>query len=113
MADVFNRYFNGINNHDYATYSSALTAGARANQPESTFNTGYETTTDSNETVTAINGCGASLSAVVTFTSNQDPKDSVDGSACNNWQITFPLAAQGNGYLIGTPPKGSAQWSDC
>jgi hypothetical protein len=113
VVDVFNRYFNGINNHDYATYSSALTPAAQANQPESDFNKGYETTTDSNETVSAIYGSGANLTAVVTFTSNQDPKDSVDGSACNNWQLTFPLVAQGNGYLIGIPAKGSTQWSDC
>src|SRR5262249_39663043 len=72
VVDVLNRYFTGINNHDYATYASALTTAEQANQPESQFNKGYATTTDSNETVTSISGSGANLMVVVTFTSRQD-----------------------------------------
>jgi hypothetical protein len=49
----------------------------------------------------------------VTFTSQQDPADSVDGSACNNWQLTLPLVQQGSGYLISVPAHGSSTWSDC
>jgi len=86
----------------------------RGQNSQSTFNSGYATTTDSGETVTAIIGSGSSLTAVVTFTSHQDPANSVDKqSSCNHWQLTLPLAAQGSGYVITTPSPGYARYTDC
>jgi hypothetical protein len=113
VVDLFNRYFDGINTHNYSEYAATLDAGMRGKNNQSTFNSGYATTNDSNETVTSITGSGARLTAVVTFTSHQDPADSVDNHSCNTWQLTLPLVAQGSGYLITSPPSGYAQYADC
>ena len=58
------------------------------------------------------NGDG-SLTASVSFTSTQDPSDSVDKSSCNKWTLNLPLVPQGSGYVISTPPSGYATHSDC
>ena len=78
VVDLFNQYFDGINTRNYSEYAGTLDAVYRGQNSQSTFNSGYATTTDSDETVTAINGSGSNLTAVVTFTSHQDPADSVD-----------------------------------
>ncbi len=114
VVDLFNRYFDGINTRNYSEYAGTLDAVYRGQNSQSTFNSGYATTTDSGETVTAINGSGSNLTAVVTFTSHQDPANSVDKqSSCNHWQLTLPLVAQGSGYAITTPAPGYARYTDC
>ncbi len=113
VVDLFNRYFEGINTHNYTEYSGTLSAGMQSQNSQSSFDSGYATTTDSNETITSISGSGSNLTAVVTFTSHQNPKDSVDKSSCNNWQLSLPLVAQGSGYVIAVPPSGYAQYTDC
>jgi hypothetical protein len=53
-------------------------------------------------------------SATVTFTSHQDKGTGIDGSACNNWRLTYYLVPQGAGYVIGPPPAGYKPiYSDC
>ena len=47
-------------------------------------------------------------SAIVTFTSRQAAGTGIDGSACNNWRITYFLVPHGAGYLIGPPPGGTS-----
>lgn len=113
VLDLFNRYFDGINTHNYSEYAGTLDAGMRQKNSQATFNSGYATTRDSNETVTSISGSGSRLTAVVTFTSHQDPADSVDNNSCNTWQLTLPLVAQGSWYLITSPPSGYARYADC
>jgi hypothetical protein len=113
VEDVFTRYFTGINSHSYTEFASALDAGMQAKNPQSSFASGYATTTDSNETINSITSSGGGLTAVVTFTARQAPSDSPDNSACNNYTLTLPLVPQGSGYLITTPPSGYASYSDC
>jgi hypothetical protein len=113
---VLAHYFHGINTHDYTEYASVLDAGRRAAQPESSFNAGYGSTRDSGMTLTSLADTGGGeLAATVTFTSHQDPAQSIDGSACNNWTLTLYLAPQGDGsYLITHAPVGyHAAHSDC
>jgi len=111
---LFNRYFNSINTRNYTEYSSTLDSTMRANNPKSHFDSGYATTTDSSEEVNSIaaNGDG-SLTVNVSFTSTQDPSDSVDNSSCNKWTLNLPLVPQGSGYVISTPPSGYATYTDC
>jgi hypothetical protein len=110
---LFATYFHGINYHNYAEFASTLDAGMQAKNPQSTFDKGYATTTDSAETITSISDSASGLTAVVTFTSRQDPSDSPDKSACNNYQLTLPLVPQGSSYVITTPPSGYATYSPC
>jgi hypothetical protein len=114
VVDLFNRYFDGINTRNYSEYAGTLDAGYQGQNSQASFDSGYATTTDSDETLTAISGSGGSLTAVITFTSHQDPADSVDKqSSCNHWQLTLPLVAQGSGYVITTPAPGYASYTDC
>jgi hypothetical protein len=110
---TFTHYFGGINAHDYTEYASALDSAMQAANPKSTFDSGYSTTTDSNEKINSIGGSGGNLTAVVTFKSMQAASDSPDGSTCNDYTLALPLVQQGSGYVIATPPSGYASYTDC
>jgi hypothetical protein len=112
---LLSRHFQGINTLDYAEYVSGLTPQDAADQPQSNFDSGYQTTKDSGMTLTSLSSTGSGLAATVTFTSQQAPADSVDNSACNSWTITYYLVPSGTGYLIGPAPPGApkATYSDC
>ena len=112
---LLSHYFHGINTRDYAEYASTLSPAEQAKQSQSTFESGYATTTDSAMTLTSLTSDGAAgLVATVTFTSRQSPAQSVDHSACNAWTLNFYLVPQGTGYLIGPAPSGyQPSHSDC
>ena len=111
---LLSHYFHGINSRDYAEYASTLNPAEQAKQSQSTFQSGYATTTDSGMTLTTLASNGAGLVATVTFTSHQSPAQSVDHSPCNTWTLNFYLVPQGTGYLIGPAPSGyQPRHSDC
>jgi len=102
---MVNHYFTAINQHDYPAFASLLDQQMKQRDPESAFDSGYATTTDSAETLTGISGAGSGgLAASLTFTSRQSPADSPDNSACDQWSIILFLDPNGTGYLIGAPP---------
>ena len=93
---TLNRYFQGINTHDYAQYQSAHDAAEQATEPQSNFTSGYASTTDSGMTLVSLaSTANGGESATVTFTSHQAAGSSIDGSTCNNWQLTFFLVPRG------------------
>ena len=103
---LLNRYFTAINKHDYSAWVSLFDQQLQQPDPESSFDAGYATTTDSAVTLTSISGTGSgSLAASVTFTSQQSPADSPDNSSCDQWSITLFLVPDGSAYLIGPPPS--------
>lgn len=108
-------YFAAINAHDYTAYSSLLDAGMRQQNPPSKFSSGYATTRDSTEEITAISSTGSGeLAATVSFTSHQSPANSANNSTCTKWLITLYLLPQGSGYLITTAPPGyHASYQGC
>jgi len=112
---VLSHYFQGINRRDYAEYASSQTAAGKANQPQSSFDSGYATTVDSGMTLTLLAPTGdGDLTATVRFTSRQSPSDSVDGSACNGWILNLYLVPSGTGYLITpAPPSYEPSHTDC
>jgi hypothetical protein len=108
-------YFQGINTHNYAEYASSLDAQQLATQPESEFNSGYSSTSDSGMKLISLTSAGnGGLTATVTFTSHQAEGTGVDGSSCNNWTLNFYLVKQGASYLKGAAPSGyQPTYSDC
>jgi hypothetical protein len=110
-----NRYFSAINAHNYSAYNSLLDAKEQQGNSRATFDSGYATTKDSNEVLTGIDDTGGgNLTAHVSFTSHQNPANSVDGSACNNWQISLYLVPQGSSYVMTAAPAGyHAAYADC
>lgn len=108
VAAFLNQYFGAINNHDYQSYRALLSPQLQEGLTEAQFASGYQTTADSTETLTGISTAGnGDLAADVTFTSHQDPADSVDKTqSCTNWAITLFLSPDGNGgYLIDQHPS--------
>jgi hypothetical protein len=112
---ALSHYFQGINDRNYTEYASSQTAQGKRNQPESSFEAGYATTTDSNMALTSLAPTGdGDLTATVTFTSRQSPSDSVDDSACDNWTLNLYLVPGGSGYLITpAPPDYEPTYTDC
>jgi len=108
-------YFQGINTHNYAEYASSLDPQQLATQPESEFNSGYSSTSDSGMKLISLTSAGnGGLTATVTFTSHQAAGTGVDGSSCNNWTLNFYLVKQGDSYLKGAAPSGyQPTYSDC
>jgi len=112
---VLSHYFQGINDRDYAEYASSQTAQGKADQPESSFDAGYATTSDTGMTLTSLTPTGGGdLTATVAFTSQQSASDSVDNSACNDWTLNLYLVPNGAGYLIAPAPPGyEPTYTDC
>ena len=108
-------YFQGINTHNYAEYSSALDAQEQAGEPKSAFRSGYKSTTDSGMQLITLESTGnGGLAATVTFTSHQDSGTGIDGSPCNNWHLTLYLVKQGTSYLQGAAPSTyKPTYTDC
>ncbi len=112
---LLQRYFTAINQHDYAAYASLLDPQVRQQSTPAAFYSGDGSTTDSDETLTGISAASSGgVAAAVTFTSHQQPADSPDNSACDDWSITLYLVPDGAGYLIGLPPSGyQASYTSC
>ncbi|WP_300610002.1 hypothetical protein [Trebonia sp.] len=103
---LLNRYFTAINTRNYTAYNSLLDAQLQASDTSSSFYSGYATTKDSAETLTSIADTGAGdLAATVSFTSHQNPADSINNSSCTMWTITLYLVPQGSSYVITAPPS--------
>jgi hypothetical protein len=105
VTTFLNSYFTAINAHDYQAYDSLLDQQLQP-YPQSSFDAGYGSTTDSDETLTGITDTGSGGEAAsVTFTSHQQPAESPDNSSCDQWSITLFLVPNGNGYLEGAAPS--------
>lgn len=104
---LLTRYFTAINSHDFTGYQALLDARMRRSVTAARFASGYRSTRDSGATLTGIStAADGRTTAVVTFTSHQDPADSPDRSSCTNWSITLFLDRSGGGYLIGPAEPG-------
>ena len=91
---LVNNYFTAIDQHDYSAYASLFDQQMQQQNPESSFDSGYATTTDSAETLTSIsNTDSGGLAASVTFTSQQNPADSPDSSSCDQWSVMARTAS--------------------
>lgn len=107
VAQFLDQYFTAINNHDYQSYISLLSPQSQQGFTAAQFSSGYRTTVDSAETLTGISTAdNGDLQADVSFTSHQDPADSVDGTqSCTDWTISLFLEQNGSSYLIDPPPS--------
>jgi hypothetical protein len=113
---LLDRYFNAINTHNYPGYFGLLTTQQQQQISQSQFDKGFASTKDSSETLQTLSAAsGGDVTVTVTFTSHQDPADSINGhESCTNWHITMYLQRSGGSYLIGKPPSGyKASYSAC
>jgi hypothetical protein len=105
VADFLGQYFAAINSHDYQSYVSLLNPNMQKDMTAQQFDSGYRSTADSSETLTGIStAANGDTVAAVTFTSHQDPADSVDHKeTCTDWKISLFLEQASTGYVIDQP----------
>ena len=111
---LLHEYFTAINNRDYPGYIALFTQQERQVLTIGRFYSGYRSTQDSGELLADISTDSGTV-ATVTFTSHQNPADSVNHrESCTLWRISLFLQPNGSGYLIGPPPPGyHASYADC
>jgi hypothetical protein len=107
VAAFLGQYFSAINSRDYQTYISLLSPQAQQGLTVQQFDKGFASTADSAETLTGLSAASnGDTVAAVTFTSHQNPADSVDqAEACTNWDISLFLESDGTSYLIDVAPS--------
>jgi hypothetical protein len=108
-------YFTAINSRDYHAYLSLLGPEAQATYTRRDFMHGYRSTSDAAEKLKRIYTAGGYTVAVLTFTSHQDPQDSVDGQeSCTRWRISLYLQPTGTGYtMVPAPPGYHPAFASC
>jgi hypothetical protein len=106
-------WFKAINQHDYNAY--VRLESPQYNMNSAAFSSGYSSTTESAAALEEISDLGhGGEAAKVSFTAHQSPAQSVDGSACNRWSITFYLSPVGKNYLEQpAPPNYLPTYQDC
>ncbi len=109
------KYFAAINHHDYYQYLSLLSPANRQNETMQKFDSGFSSTTDSQEMITSIVNYGSGVTgAALSFVSHQLPSQSATNSSCTEWDITLFLKRSGGRYYIGPSQPGyQAQYSAC
>lgn len=113
---LLDSYFSAINGRDYQHYIALLTPQEQQTVTPAQFSTGFGSTKDSGELLQGISvAAGGTTVAAVTFTSHQNPAESINGSeSCTRWHILLYLQPNGNGYLIGKPPASyKASYAAC
>jgi hypothetical protein len=115
VLEFLDRYFTAINTHDYQAYAGLLDQQVLEQSSAAKFYSGDGSTTDSDATLVGISETNSGVvAAAITFTSRQQPAESPDQSACDNWSITVYLVPDGSGYLLGLPPPGyQASYTSC
>jgi hypothetical protein len=105
VAAFLGQYFDAINRHDYAAYT-ALEGPREQGMSRAQFDSGYDSTSDSAQTLLGIAVAGnGDLIAQVSFTSRQQPGQSITGTSCTDWTISLYLLPAGQGFLIDSPPS--------
>jgi hypothetical protein len=116
IVTLLDQYFAAINARDYQGYIGLLTPQEQQGLTPAQFASGFRSTVDSGARFASIStAADGRIVAVVTFTSRQNPVDSVNHrEACTNWRISLFLEPNGSGYLIGKPPPGyQASYAAC
>ena len=103
---VVTHYVAAINSHNFRAYRRLFASTSRSSLTRSGFVQGYGTTHDSRVMLRRIGGTvPGELTAVLSFTSHQQPGQSPTGTACTRWRITLFLVNQGQQYFLVAPPS--------
>jgi len=106
VARFLSRYFESINTQNYAAYRALYDPVSNPAQSESGFLSGYRSTNDTGMTLVRLVPSGAGWLATVTFTSHQDPSDSLLGTSCTQWRVHYLLASSGSTFVLEHLPAG-------
>jgi hypothetical protein len=95
VQDVLSRYFEAINQKNYAAWAATVTPALAAEQPEAAWRQGYRSTQDGTIRLSRIDEVAPGrLVALVSFVSAQRPEDAPNrlnlAQIC--WRVSMPLA---------------------
>lgn len=118
IAAMFETYFGGINDKDYAAVATVLDPAGSIDPDDAdqmaAFQKGTRSTRDSDITLVAISGLtGDLILAEVTFQSEQNAGDGPRGRSyetCTRWDIAYTISSSTAGYRI---VKGKAASRPC
>lgn len=100
VANVFKKYFGGINSANYEQAWRTLSPKLRG-PSWSSFAKGTSTSYGTQAAISSVApGPGESVTAHVTFTSVQSPEKGPDGDTCDNWDLDCTLIPAGGSWLI-------------
>lgn len=100
VANVFKKYFGGINSANYEQAWRTLSPKLRG-PSWSSFAKGTSTSYGTQAAISSVApGPGESVTAHVTFTSVQSPEKGPDGDTCDNWDLDYTLIPAGGSWLI-------------
>lgn len=105
-------YFNATNNHDFTLWRSTMTSNVTESETQQHWQSGNQSTKDTDMTVYRIEATDTGADVFGTFTSHQDPEDApktlpVD---CITWSMVWPMVKANGGYRIDSP---SVQFKKC
>lgn len=103
VRSVLQRYFDAINDGDYAAWTTTVTRNRVDLQPREAWERSYRSTKDGSVVVHRIELVGDGEARVLmTFTSVQDPADAPQELRvpCINWNVVFPLVRVDAGWKI-------------
>ena len=105
------RMFDAINAHDYQSWGEAVTVNELRAQDRAAWTRAYSSTTDSNITLLGI----VDDQAQVSFVSTQDAAlaPATLPSTCIVWTLTYTMAEQAGGWMVGGTVPGSVTMSSC
>jgi hypothetical protein len=106
VVTFLDEYFTAINAHDYQGYVALLSPQMQQAMTLGQFNSGYDGTIDSAETLNGIStAADGDTVAALTFTSHQNPDSLNQEESCTNWSISIFLGQGANGYMIDPSPS--------
>jgi hypothetical protein len=114
---LLQRYFDAINDKDYASWQRTVISERVQRQPEEKWRNDYRTTRDGSVVIFRIElGEDDTARVLMTFTSVQDPADAPQElpAACIRWNVVFPLVREDDGWkLDSSPASASPQHERC
>jgi hypothetical protein len=111
VRDLLQRYFNAINDKDYAAWQDTVISERVDLQPEDQWLAAYRTTEDGSAVIYRIElGEDDTARVLLTFTSTQDAADAPQELpvACINWSVVFPLIREEDGWKLDASPAGAS-----
>lgn len=106
-------YFDAINQHDHAGWSSLVTAAMARSQSRAQWLRAYASTVDSSIWMQSMRD--HPVEVTVRFTSEQDPDLAPPDLPvhCINWTLTYQLVDEAGALLVGSTVSGSVTKAEC
>lgn len=103
IQDLLQRYFDAINNRNYALWQTTVTQDRIRAQPEQAWQDGYRSTRDGSIVIRRIEAAPTGSGRVtLSFTSAQDVEDAPPDLpvGCIRWHVVYPIELEADEWKI-------------